>query len=822
MEVTHREDKVTHAVITAHRAMDVQLSDDATFLHTLTATLYSDQKGAVVREIICNAWDAHKVSGRTHLPIVVTLAHESMTFKDSGPGIPPGTEMLKIYGTYGGSTKRNDGKQTGGFGLGSKAPWAYSDQFTVISCHKGTKTIYNMSKSSAEVAGKPSIIPITSMPTEEEGVTVVVPIKGADYVTFGQLIKKFTLYGDMNVQLNGTELPTIPFNSVQETYVASPEIRGIGFSDKILVRYGDVIYPLGSKHEMFVDEHHTATQILSKFGPDWKLVLLAEPNTISVTPSRESLSMQLHTATTVKRLLENFIFKTNSSPEARNMANKILLDGLKKVSTAQKIPGLLEMNKQVPGVEDVSHIVLAQKIVHDPEVLTKVALKRCYPQNKDFRELDIKTRLSHLIEQGIGNPGLIRTFMQLWGRCNSSVYTPDLAIQEWFQRRIVGQVRRKINKSQTMKESRLFVVGHVHEYNRSMWAYRVVDDKTTKAAEANVLSIGEYIPYLRNIVVLSYTKNDVLKQFLKQEEIIKKYGKFAKFILYTVPHSPKAVGEARALLKTLNANFVDLTENIDIKATKKPIDPATPKPVKKEPGLPLLSGAFDPAAHPNLQMNKLLLTNAKRTQMPEFYVYVPVRHIKENPTLISLYNWVRNYGKELISLFGSKGVLAVTRIQVGKLEKKGVPFIDQYAISKVTAEVTSNPAYKDYAANSIKSMESMVKGEVWEDVSNMLKHNSIQKEFGVLVELTEQQKAYVRIANAILDYYPNTEPQVQSLRKVFCDTPPSKAMSKLIQTVNKSSMLHWVDVPEVALTIAGKDQQKSLVALSLLKHALKG
>ena len=89
MEVTHREDKVTHAVITAHRAMDVMVSDDATFLHTLTATLYSNQKGAVVREILCNAWDAHKASNRTHIPVKVTLTHNSMIFQDNGLGIPP-------------------------------------------------------------------------------------------------------------------------------------------------------------------------------------------------------------------------------------------------------------------------------------------------------------------------------------------------------------------------------------------------------------------------------------------------------------------------------------------------------------------------------------------------------------------------------------------------------------------------------------------------------------------------------------------------------------------------------------------------------------
>lgn len=814
MEVTHREDKVTHAVITAHRAMGVQLSNDASFLHTLTATLYSDQKGAVVREILCNAWDAHKAAERTHIPVAVTLTRDSMTFKDSGLGIPPGMQMLEIYGTYGASTKRNDGKQTGGFGLGSKAPWAYSDQFTVISCHKGTKTIYNMSKSSAEVDGKPSIIPITSMPTEEEGVTVIVPIKSNDYSTFTALIEKFAMYGDMNATLNGTKLRTLPFNSVQETYVVSNKVSGIGFSDRILVRYGDVLYPLGSKHELFSDVYNTALQILQKLGNDWRLILLAEPNTISVTPSRESLSMQTHTATTVKRLLENFIYKLAKSPEAKAMTNKILLEGLKKVNTVKKIPGLLALNKKVPGVENIDQIVLDQKIIHDPEVLTKVLLSRAYPPEGNFRQLDLETRLGYLIEQGIGNPGLIKTFMKLWGESKQPYVDIDSQIQEWFQRRIVGQVRRKIIKSTTMKESRLFVVGHCPRHT--------LNDIVTSATQARTLPLEDYIPYLRNIVVLSYTKNDAFDRLLEQKEVIAKYGVLAKFVLYTVPRGTKAVNEARTLFKSLNAVFVDLTKDIDIKIERIKRDPTTPKPAKKQPGLPLLSEAFSHVSFPKLNMSRLLEKTVKRTTTPEFYLHRPIREIKEDTRNLTSYGWMRAIGQELVFLFGSKGVLATTYPQVVKLDKQGIPHLETYLIEKTITEIKTNPVYAVYAANDIEILENKIDGELYKDLRSMLHYASIKKEFGIYVELTSEQKAYLSIAKKLLDYFGKDERDLQPVHDILCNARPSKAMTKLVESAKKSSMLHYVNLSEVALIIDGKDQQKALVALSLLKYALKG
>ena len=819
MEVTHREDKVTHAVITAHRAMDVMVSDDATFLHTLTATLYSDQKGAVVREILCNAWDAHKAAGRTHLPVIVTLTYESMIFQDNGLGIPPGVEMQKIYGTFGGSTKRNDGKQTGGFGLGSKAPWAYADQFTVTSSHKGTRTIYNMSKSSAEVGGKPSIIPITSFPTTEEGVIVSVPINGADFGSFQTLIKKFALHGDMNVVLNNAKLPTIPFNSVAEKYVVTPDLMGLPYNEKIFVRYGDVIYPLGSKHEMFASAYDSALDLLHKIGANWKLILLAEPNTISVTPSRESLSMQTHTATAVKSLLENFLYKIKYSPEAKKLSADILVKNINELGVKEKIPGLLAMHKTVPGMDNIGTLIEQKKIIHEPDLITKVVLKRSYPGNKDFRILDIETRLKNLIDQNIANKGLIKTFMNEWEK-NKTLGNEVTQMLEWFQKRVVGQVRRKINKSQFMKESRLYVIGHSSEFCHS--TKLSINDRAVLAKDiaGEFLDAYEYIPYLRNIVLMSYTKNDALDTMLRKKEITEKYGRFSKVLLYVVPRSPKAVDEARKLLGSMNAVFVDFTVGIDIGRKKAATDNSKPK-VKRAAGYPLLSEAYDVTQRPVFSMSRLLDKNVKRSVSPEFYLHSYASWFREKDGQICRGSWMRNYGANLLPLFGSKGVLVTTELQKNKLIAKGIPPMEEYVLKKVVEEITTNPIYKAYAANNHVLQEDDLPHETYTDLGKLLRHKSIKQHFDVYVQLTDEQQSYIAFANRIIDYYRETSSSGVEMVAVLHKTEPSKALKKLVEAVRKSTMIHWVDVSEVASTIAGKDPQKALVALSLLKYALK-
>lgn len=831
MEVTHREDHVTHAVITSHKAMDVQVSDDASFLHTLSATLYSDQKGAVVREVLCNAWDSHKSAGRTNVPVEVTINHESMSFKDNGFGIPPGQEMLTIYGTYGKSTKRNDGLLTGGFGLGSKAPWAYADQFTVISSHKGTRSIYNLSKSSAEVGGKPSIIPIASFPTEEEGLTVTIPIKGADFHTFKSLVAKFALYGDMNVRLNGTLLERYPFNSETGTF-ALMQIGDI-FNSNVLVRYGDVIYPLIDAHESFTDELAKARAYIKKLGYRWSLILLAKPNTISVTPSRESLSMQTHTAATLKALLRSFLYGVAQSPEIKLLPKKLLVEGIKEIAETKKIPGLMAFNKMIPIKETLVELVKHDRFLSDPVSINKLMLKSHYPESKDFQNLDIETRLQHLIKQGIGNAGLIKTFMNLWESQKNSQDqdTEFLAVSEWFQKRVVGQVTRKINKSSLLSKKRLTVVAHNTEYPGSQSRKWESNHKhrygTTTAHCAGPMTVTEYIPYLRNIVVLSFTRNNVHDLLVSNKDFRDKYGAGGKFLCYVVQRSKKVVDEARKQFKTLNAVFVDLTEGVDLNPVPKEPKPKVDKP-KKKPGFPLLSNAFVtlPNKRQEIDMTRLRLPDALYTTKPEFYVHITNAQLNENHKRLYRYGIGRKYGEEILQLFGSRGVRVVTQLQADKLKAQGVPDMDGFLVAEITKEITANPIYATYAANKHHnhSRTFLKDSDQVQGMQSILSHLPLRKEFNVNVELTETQKMYLRLALDMIngcEDVSEVDPEVVPIFNVLVKTPISKELMKLMKMMQSSTMIRWVNVSEVADTISSRDPMKAGIAMSLLKYALK-
>jgi hypothetical protein len=112
----------------------------------LSSGLYSDKVAAVLRELACNAADAHIAAGTPERPIEVKLPGAlTPTFyvKDFGPGLNE-QEVRELYTTYGWSSKQADNDTTGAFGLGSKSPFAYtaqtaedSDGFTVVTVKKG-------------------------------------------------------------------------------------------------------------------------------------------------------------------------------------------------------------------------------------------------------------------------------------------------------------------------------------------------------------------------------------------------------------------------------------------------------------------------------------------------------------------------------------------------------------------------------------------------------------------------------------------------------------------------------------------------------------
>ena len=117
------------------------IKDTGMIFDILRSKMYSNPILAICREISCNARDAHREVGKPDVPVQIMLPNHfdpNYRIKDFGPGISP-DRISNIFIQYTASTKRDDNIQTGGFGLGAKTPFAYSDSFAINTNFQGIK-----------------------------------------------------------------------------------------------------------------------------------------------------------------------------------------------------------------------------------------------------------------------------------------------------------------------------------------------------------------------------------------------------------------------------------------------------------------------------------------------------------------------------------------------------------------------------------------------------------------------------------------------------------------------------------------------------------
>lgn len=109
------------------------MSNIALLEDALSSRMYKDAYYATVREILANARDANRESGKSDVPVRIFFpdaATAALRIQDDGIGINR-TRMEKNFAMYCESTKANDNKQHGGYGLGCKTPFSFSKSFTV-------------------------------------------------------------------------------------------------------------------------------------------------------------------------------------------------------------------------------------------------------------------------------------------------------------------------------------------------------------------------------------------------------------------------------------------------------------------------------------------------------------------------------------------------------------------------------------------------------------------------------------------------------------------------------------------------------------------
>lgn len=182
------------------------IQDQGMIFDILRNKMYSNPILAICREISCNARDAHREVGTPEVPVHIHLPNHLEPFykiKDFGPGISP-DRMSNIFIKYTASTKRNDNIQTGGFGLGAKTPFSYSDTFTILTNFNGVQYNYTCFIDETKV-GKLALLSET--PTEEaNGTEIIIPVKPVDFRAFADWTEHATRHWDVRPIIKGNTI----------------------------------------------------------------------------------------------------------------------------------------------------------------------------------------------------------------------------------------------------------------------------------------------------------------------------------------------------------------------------------------------------------------------------------------------------------------------------------------------------------------------------------------------------------------------------------------------------------------------------------------
>ena len=248
----------------------------------LSSNIYTHKVRAVIREISCNAYDAH-VAAKTnrnfevHLP---TYLEPWFSVRDYGTGLSDG-ELREIFTTYFCSTKTNSNDFVGALGLGSKSPFCLVDSFKVASYHNGVCSEYCCYK---DESGEPQIAMLTSSETDQpNGLEISMAIEGKESEFKREAIEVFKYFKQMPIINDQNVVDDI--QSYKDSIVIKTD--EYGFENC----YGSTVAIMGNVAYEIPSEYDT-------IGMDGYIVF--EIGELSFNPGREKLSLDQQTIAALK------------------------------------------------------------------------------------------------------------------------------------------------------------------------------------------------------------------------------------------------------------------------------------------------------------------------------------------------------------------------------------------------------------------------------------------------------------------------------------------------------------------------------------------
>jgi len=296
-------------------------TNDTMVIKLLRDKMYKNKIGAVAREISSNSRDANREAGRGNTPIIISVEGEtnllsadssSISFQDNGVGISP-ERMDNIFLKYGGSTKRESDKFTGGFGIGAKTPFAYTDNFFISTIvEENGKRIEYLYQAIITSDGKDEVsrmIELGSSETKSQtGTKISVPLKNEeDRIKFENEVLFVTRFWSTKPTLIGFESQENNVGIIyeNENIIAfnQNEMNGektlFDNNVKYVALIDEIPYPLN--HETLQNE---LKQKVSTDHKSTKWILKFKTGEVSVSGSREDIE---YTTTNLQTIYDKYL-----------------------------------------------------------------------------------------------------------------------------------------------------------------------------------------------------------------------------------------------------------------------------------------------------------------------------------------------------------------------------------------------------------------------------------------------------------------------------------------------------------------------------------
>ncbi|QBO63243.1 putative rIIA-like protein [Escherichia phage vB_EcoM_G2540] len=285
----------------------------------LSSDLYTNKIRAVVRELITNMIDAHALNGNPEKFIIQVPGRLDPRFvcRDFGPGmsdfdIQGDDNSPGLYNSYFSSSKAESNDFIGGFGLGSKSPFSYTDTFSITSYHKGEIRGYVAYMDGDGPQIKPTFVKEMG-PDDKTGIEIVVPVEEKDFRNFAYEVSYIMRpFKDLAI-INGLDREIDYFPDFNDYYGVNPE-RYWPDRGGLYAIYGGIVYPIDGviRDRNWLSIRNEVNYIKFPMG------------SLDIAPSREALSLDDRTRKNiierVKELSEKAFnedvkrFKESTSP----------------------------------------------------------------------------------------------------------------------------------------------------------------------------------------------------------------------------------------------------------------------------------------------------------------------------------------------------------------------------------------------------------------------------------------------------------------------------------------------------------------------------